>query len=151
MFGHRRWAGGMIKYTISEHYHFVYPGRNQDGRDADSQAIEVETKDFVLEFVRRARRWFHVVVDSPMLVIHDEQRRTFPQLLVASNRFVHFFDEALPRHHVVVRMLVGGRGLPIFHIVVGIVWFDEAIGRQFSGFAVVAKIIQRAEQCWLFL
>src|SRR5580700_9236086 len=71
----------MFEYTPVYHRPRGHPGRNQNRRDTDSEAVELETSIFVgiairMGWVEPRRR--DVIVNSAVLVVHDEKRGRLP-------------------------------------------------------------------------
>ena len=55
-----------------------------------------------------------MVVDSSVLVVHDQQRRALPKLRICADRVIDLRDEQLAGLNIVIGMLVRGQKLPIF-------------------------------------
>src|SRR6202142_845935 len=89
--------------------------------------------------------------DAAVLVVPDEQSCAGPQPRILFDRVVHRRDEGFSRLHVVIRVLVGGQFLAVISVVVVVVWFDKAIVRQGTDFAVGQELFIRGKQLGLVL
>src|SRR5205814_2755484 len=78
----------MIKNAIAEDDCALRnPRRNQYRRNTHPQAVKLKTKHRIgRKFIRGASGWRHVVVNSTMLVVNNQQRTALPELLIGSDR-----------------------------------------------------------------
>src|SRR5438046_9660217 len=131
----------MIKNAIAEDDCALRnPRRNQYRRNTHPQAVKLKTKHRIgRKFIRGASGWRHVVVNSTMLVVNNQQRTALPELLIGSDRLVHRLDEALAHMHATISVLVGFIGHAILDFMILVVWFTNRIVLQFDGFGRVKK------------
>src|SRR2546427_11416838 len=98
------------------------PRRYQHRRNTPPQAVKLKTKHRIgRKFIRGASGWRHVVVNSTMLVVNNQQRTALPELLIGSDRLVHRLDEALAHMDVPFRVLVAFVGYAIIDFMILVV------------------------------
>src|SRR5438309_10441164 len=108
----------MIKNAIAEDDCALRnPRRNQYRRNTHPQAVKLKTKHRIgRKFIRGASGWRHVVVNSTMLVVNNQQRTALPELLIVSDRLVHRLDEAFANMDVTIREQVRVLVYALLHV-----------------------------------
>lgn len=98
-----------IKRYIEHTSAFLYPWRNHDSRNSDSEPIKLEQKRLRTDDSVGTRypsdRRRNVVEESAVLVIGDDEQSLVP-LRRRSERLVNLLDEHLSLVHIVRRMIV---------------------------------------------
>jgi len=116
----RPWDGRVFKHAAigrvlraRHNGSFRDPGRDQNRRDPHAEAIERECR--AGSGVRRGRDergvrcasgWRNVIVNTPMLVINDQQRGAQPQRFILKDSVVNGSDKNLACLNIVIGMLV---------------------------------------------
>ncbi len=150
--------GGVLEDVVDDRA-FLHPGRDENRRDADAEAVEVEGVEGASvcglgdEAVGRAGGWGDVIVDAAVLVVDDEDGGAGPECGIAADLVVDGGDELFAGADVVVGMLVAGDGFAaaVGGVVVGVVGLNEAVVGERILVAGAEKVGEGAEEAGLAL
>jgi len=126
---------------------FGNPRRDEDGRHANSQTIEVEGEiQFSVGWPGRVSIGYaggrrNMIEDAAVLVVNDKERGAGPERWVRADGIVDLGNIKFACLDVMVGVLIGGELRAVVVIVIGIVRLDEAIVRELSRLTIRQKLI----------